>query len=67
MPTFKIVTRQPIKLSLFHKLEAKSENEARERAARAAHDLLKAVDAVGVEFDDSYESSSESVECIFKS
>jgi hypothetical protein len=66
MPTFKIFTRQPVRLFLFQEVEAEDENEAREQAKRGAYELLKELDAAGVQFDDSYESSSEDVECVFK-
>jgi uncharacterized membrane protein len=66
MPIFRIVTRQPVKLFLFHEVEAENDNEAREQAKRRAYELLRELDVAGVQFDDSYESWSEDVKCIFK-
>jgi hypothetical protein len=64
MPKFILGTRHPVRLFLYHEVEAENEKEAKQKAWRTAYELLKALDAVGVRFDESYESSSDDVEFV---
>jgi hypothetical protein len=64
MPKFTLGTRHPIRLFLFHEIEVKDEAEAKQKAWRTACELLRELDAVGVRYDKSYESSSDDVEFV---
>ncbi len=64
MPKFILGTRHPVRLFLFHEVEAKDEAEAKQKARRTDYELLKVLDTAGVHFSESYESSSDSVEFV---
>lgn len=64
MPKFTLSTRHPIRLFLFHEVEAKDEAEAKQKAWRTAYDLLRELDVAGIRFNKSYESSSDDVEFV---